>query len=57
MYTVSVLIEGDAPILQHAFAPTAKKSVLTASKARRRGKDCSLEWMDTMYVNVDGLLC
>ncbi len=57
MYTVSVLIEGDAPILQHAFSPTAKKSLQTASKARTGVKDYSLEWMETMYVNADGLLC
>ncbi len=57
MYTVNVLIEGDAPLLQHAFSPTAKKSLQTASKARTGVKDYSLEWMDTMYVNADGLLC
>ncbi len=57
MCAVRVLIEGDAPILQHAFSPTAKGSLQTASKARTGVKDYSLEWMDTMCVNADGLLC
>ncbi len=43
-----VLTAGDAPLLQHAFSPTAKRQLQTASKQRKGVPNYALEWMDTM---------
>lgn len=56
MYTAEVLVEGEAPILQHGFGAAAKTALKSASKQRTGTPDYSLEWMDTMYQNRDGYL-
>ena len=48
MYAVNVLIEGDAPLLQHAFLLPVNKQLLRTELP---------EWMNRMHVNGDGLLC
>ncbi len=55
-YKINASIIGTAGLLQHAFGQ-AQLSVLREGAKKRTGKtDYSLEWMDTMYINSDGLV-
>jgi hypothetical protein len=56
-YKVSVSIEGVAGILQHAFGQAQLNTLRTPAKKRTGKQDYSLEWMDTMYLNHEGLVC
>lgn len=57
MYKVQSAIRGTSPLLQHAFTKVAVASLMEGSKKQTGSPDYSLEWMETMYANADGLLC
>lgn len=54
MYEVKVKIRGIVPLLQHRFA--SLDSLMEGATKKTGASDYSLEWMDTMYVNPDGVL-
>lgn len=56
MYTVRVLIRGTAPLLQHRFGPKVAEGMMKGTRKNTGSPDWSMEWLDTMYVNADGML-
>lgn len=57
MYSIDVHIQGSTPLLQHKFAPAALATLMEGASKRTGAPDYSLEWLDTMYVTLDGYLC
>jgi hypothetical protein len=54
-FTVNVMIEGTAPILQHAFTENHLATLAERAKKNTGAPDYALEWIGTMYVSrVDG---
>lgn len=49
MYTISVEVEGTAPLLQHKFGVKAEADLQKSSKKVTGKIDYSAEWMDTCY--------
>ena len=54
MYTISVKVRGDAPLMQHRF-PVPDLADMTKGGTKHTGaKDYSEEWRDHLYVNGAG---
>jgi len=55
MYSINVLIEGSAPLLQHRFGIEAQTEMALPAKKATGHKDYSNEWKDTLY-SINGNL-
>lgn len=54
MYTVSVKVRGDAPLMQHRF-PVPELADMTKGGTRQTGaKDYTQEWREYLYVSGEG---
>ena len=55
MYSVDVLIEGTAPLLQHRFGMEAQAQISQPAKRATGREDYSEEWKDSLY-SINGYL-
>lgn len=56
MFKIEARIRGTAGLLQHAFGQSSMDSLQENAKKQTGTPDYSLEWMDTMYTDRQGLL-